>query len=79
MKKALKIIEAEIDQRELALKHKPLNSKEIEEELNSLKKAKVKLLPIADVMVEACCEEHSNRFYFEGGYKCLMCGKHFYA
>ena len=48
MEKLKKILEAEIAQRELALKHNPLNKVEISEELNELKQGLVKLFPVPD-------------------------------
>lgn len=51
MKKLKKILEREIAQRELALKHNPLNKDEIGEELTELKEGLVKLFAIHDVSV----------------------------
>lgn len=46
MKKLKKILEREIAQRELALKHNPLNKNEIKEELTELQEGLVKLFAI---------------------------------
>jgi len=49
MEKLKKILEAEIAQRKLAMKHNPLNKAEIAEELDELNQGLVKLFAIPDV------------------------------
>ena len=82
MEKLKKILEIEIAQRELALKHNPLNKEEIRKELTELQEGLVKLFTTSDVVGQSkqfCdCDIPLIRTSDKGGEYCGLCQKDLY-
>ena len=77
MKKLKDILEREIAQRELALKHNPLNKDEIKEELTELQQGLVKLFAIPVKRTFCQCKKPliEGVELHEDVFVCLRCGE----